>query len=67
MRKKLTRIQQRDLTALAALPDSQIDPSDIPEIRSLAGGVRGLFYRPAAKPTTAERRSPLGTRARNQR
>ena len=54
MKKKLTKIQKRDLTALAALPDSQIDTSDIPEIRSLAGGIRGLFYRPAAEPITIQ-------------
>jgi hypothetical protein len=38
MKKKLTRIQKQDLNALAALPDSQIDTSDISEIRSLTGG-----------------------------
>ena len=64
MKKKLTRIQKRDLTALAALPDSKIDTTDIREIRSLAGGVRGLFYRPAAKPITIQLSTPDAATAR---
>ena len=64
MKKKLTRIQKKDLTALAALQDSQIDTSDIPEIRSLAGGVRGLFYRSAAEPITIRLSTPDAATAR---
>jgi hypothetical protein len=62
--KKLTKIQKKDLTALAALPDPQIDTSDIPEIRSLAGGVPGLFYRPAAEPITIQLSTPDAAAAR---
>ena len=58
MRKKPTRTQQRDFAALAALPDDQIDTRDIPEIRSVAGGVRGLFYRPVTKPVTIRLSAP---------
>ncbi len=40
--------QKRELAALAALPDHQIDTSDIPELSSGAwkDAIRGRFYRP---------------------
>jgi len=44
----LTPRQKRELAALAALPDHQIDTSDIPELPPGAwkDAVRGRFYRP---------------------
>jgi len=47
-RRHLTAKQQRELAALAALPDDQIDTSDIPELPPSAwkDAVRGRFYRP---------------------
>ena len=44
----LTARQKRELAALAALPDRQIDTSDIPELPPNAweDAVRGRFYRP---------------------
>jgi uncharacterized protein (DUF4415 family) len=44
----LTQNQKRELTALASLPDDQIDTSDIPELPPGAwkNAVRGRFYRP---------------------
>ena len=44
----LTARQKRELAALAALPDDQIDTSDIPELPAGAwkDAVRGRFYRP---------------------
>jgi len=44
----LTSRQKRELAALAALPDDQIDTSDIPELPPGAwkNAVRGRFYRP---------------------
>ena len=44
----------RELRSLAALPDDQIDLSDIPEIteEQFRHGIRGLFYRPLKKPVT---------------
>jgi uncharacterized protein (DUF4415 family) len=44
----LTPRQKRELAALAALPDDQIDTSDIPELPASAwrDAVRGRFYRP---------------------
>jgi uncharacterized protein (DUF4415 family) len=46
--KPLTARQKRELAALAALPDDQIDTSDIPELPAGAwkDAVRGRFYRP---------------------
>jgi uncharacterized protein (DUF4415 family) len=44
----LTVRQKRELAALAALPDNEIDTSDIPELPPGAwkNAVRGKFYRP---------------------
>jgi uncharacterized protein (DUF4415 family) len=44
----LTHRQNRELAALAAMPDSQIDTSDIPELPPDAwkNAIRGRFYRP---------------------
>lgn len=44
----LTARQKKQLAALAALPDDQIDTSDIPELPADAwkNAVRGKFYRP---------------------
>src|SRR5271157_5633134 len=43
-----TAQQKRELAALAALPDNQIDTSDIPELPPSAwkNALRGKFYRP---------------------
>jgi uncharacterized protein (DUF4415 family) len=44
----LTPRQKRELAALAAMPDDQIDTSDIPELPADAWNhaIRGRFYRP---------------------
>ncbi len=44
----LTAKQKRELAAIAALPDDQIDTSDTPELPPSAWkhAVRGRFYRP---------------------
>jgi hypothetical protein len=46
----LTAEQKAELEALAALPDDQIDTSDIPLISEhfFRNAVRGRFYRPVA-------------------
>ena len=46
--RSLTPRQKRELAAIAALPDDQIDTSDIPELPPNAwkDAVRGRFYRP---------------------
>ena len=46
-----TRKQRKELEALAAKPDDEIDLSDIPEVtdEQWAGAVRGVFTRPATR------------------
>ncbi len=52
---KLSTEARKELEALAAMPDSEIDTSDIPEIRELpSDAVVGRFYRP--KKTTVTMR-----------
>jgi len=41
--KPLTARQQRELDALIALPEEQIDTTDIPEQRDWSGARRGVF------------------------
>lgn len=68
---ELTKIQERDLARLAALPDERINASDIPKIKNLAGGVRGMFYRPVTRPVTllepAASQPPPQSRRRSSR
>ena len=42
----LSEESRRQLEALAAMPEEDIDFSDIPEVRDWTGAKRGLFYRP---------------------
>ena len=42
----------RELAMLAAMPDDQIDFSDIPEIVDWSSAVVGKFYRPIKTPVT---------------
>jgi len=46
---KLTDEQREELEALAALPDEEIDTSDIPEVQDFNNAVRGRFHRPREK------------------
>lgn len=51
----LSEEEGAELEALAALPDDQIDTSDIPELPESVWrerGVRGMFYRPIKRPVT---------------
>jgi len=45
----LTADQKRELAAIAALPDDQIDTSDVPELppKAWKDALRSRFYRPA--------------------
>jgi uncharacterized protein (DUF4415 family) len=52
MAEKLTDEQNAELDALAALPDDQIDTSDIPEVTDWTGARRGVFYRPIKEQVT---------------
>ena len=46
------RTRKAELKVLAALPEGDIDLSDIPEVRDWSGAKRGLFYRPVKKQLT---------------
>lgn len=49
---KLSRKQKKELEAVAALRDSEIDFSDAAEVRDWSGAVVGKFYRPIKKSLT---------------
>ncbi len=49
---KLSEEQKKMLHALAAMPDEEIDTSDIPETREWKHPVVGKFYRPLKKSVT---------------
>ena len=46
---KLNGERKAEIEALAALPDQEIDTSDLPEILDWSGARRGLLYRPVKK------------------
>ena len=48
----LTQKQRADLDALAALPDEEIDTSEMHEQGDWRGGKRGVYYRPIKKQIT---------------
>jgi uncharacterized protein (DUF4415 family) len=54
MKKLTSRQRQKELKAIAAIPDDRIDLSDIPELteEQLSRAVRGQMYRPVKKPVT---------------
>lgn len=49
---KLTKQQQNEIEKLAALPDEEIDVSDIPERTDWETAAVGKFYRPIKRPIT---------------
>ncbi len=46
----LTPKLKAELDALAAMPDSEIDTTEMPPITDWSKAVRGAFYRPVKKP-----------------
>ena len=54
MRRWNSKQRNKELKAIAALPEQDINLSDIPELSEdlLRQGVRGLMYRPVKKPVT---------------
>jgi len=50
--KKLAKEQKRDIRAIAAKRDEDIDFSDAPPVLDWSGAEIGKFYRPAKKPVT---------------
>jgi uncharacterized protein (DUF4415 family) len=51
-RKKISKKQAKELTALSRMPDHKIDLSDMPEVRDWRNAVVGNFYRPIKTPVT---------------
>ena len=50
--RKATKKLAEELAALAAMPDEEIDTSDIPEITDWSKAVVGRFYRPVKETVT---------------
>ena len=50
--RKLTKEQKRDIRAIAAKRDEDIDFSEIPQVVDWSGAEIGKFYRPVKKPVT---------------
>src|ERR1700722_20337588 len=50
--RKLSKKAERELRALAAMRDDEIDFSDAPEVTDWSGAVVGRFYRPRKTPLT---------------
>jgi uncharacterized protein (DUF4415 family) len=50
--RKLTEEERAALAAVANMPDSEIDTSDVPEVRDWSGAVRGGLYRPVKRLTS---------------
>jgi uncharacterized protein (DUF4415 family) len=50
--RKLTKEQKRDIAAIAAKKDADIDFSDIREVVDWSGAEMGKFYRPPKKSVT---------------
>jgi uncharacterized protein (DUF4415 family) len=49
---KLSARQIKELEALAAMPDDQVDYGDIPAATNFEGARRGVFYRPIKEQVT---------------
>jgi uncharacterized protein (DUF4415 family) len=50
--KRLTKEQRRDIAALAAMDDADMDLTDMPEVLDWTGAEIGRFYRPKKQPVT---------------
>jgi uncharacterized protein (DUF4415 family) len=48
--KPLARKLRAEAEALAAMPESEINTSEMPEITDWSSAVRGAFYRPIKRP-----------------
>ena len=51
-RSRLTDDRRAELAALEALPDDQINTTDVPEILDWSDARRGVFYRPVKRQIT---------------
>ena len=50
--RKLSAEQKRDIAAISAMRDEDIDLSDMPEVLDRSGAEMGKFYRPPKKSVT---------------
>ena len=50
--RKFTREQKRQIAAVSAKRDADIDVTEMPEVVDWSGAEIGRFYRPAKKPVT---------------
>jgi uncharacterized protein (DUF4415 family) len=50
--RKLSKVQKRDIAAIAAMKDGDIDLSDMPEVLDWSKAEVGKFYRPPKKAVT---------------
>jgi uncharacterized protein (DUF4415 family) len=50
--RKLTKEQKRDIAAIRAMKDEDIDLSDMPEVLDWSKAEMGKFYRPPKRPVT---------------
>jgi uncharacterized protein (DUF4415 family) len=50
--KRFSKGQRRDIAALAAMDDADIDLTDMPEVLDWSGAEIGRFYRPKKQPVT---------------
>jgi uncharacterized protein (DUF4415 family) len=50
--RRLSKEQRKDIAALAAMKDSEIDLTDAPEVLDWSGAEIGRYYRPKKKPVT---------------
>jgi len=50
--KRLSKEQRKDIAAIAAMKDSEIDLTDMPEVLDWSGAQIGRYYRPKKKPVT---------------
>jgi len=50
--RKLSKEQKRDIAAIAAMRDEDINLSDMPEVVDWSGAEMGKFYRPPKKSVT---------------
>ena len=57
-KRKFTRAERDDLRRLAAMPDDQIDLSDIPDQGDRTDWVRNPLYRPVTRPITIRLNAP---------
>jgi DNA-binding NarL/FixJ family response regulator len=55
-----------ELKALADLPDSEIDTSDIPEVTDWRGAVRGRFQRQSTALPNSKSPKPMSDRQKDQ-